>query len=74
VAAAEIPNEWCTSLEERKSLQQTLGFWVHPCVIFKLLMDLLIKSQCVMAKVFVAVGKTSIKVSGLKSLQEGFFL
>jgi hypothetical protein len=57
-----------TGLEERKSLQPTLCFWVHPCIIFELLTDLFIKSQCVMAKLFAAIVETSIKGSGLNSL------
>jgi hypothetical protein len=72
VTAAKIPNEWCTGLKERKSLQPTLWFWVHPSVIFELLMDLFIKSQCMMEKVFIAMAKTSSKGDGLNSLQEGF--
>jgi hypothetical protein len=68
----EIPNEWCTGLEKRKNLQPTRYFWVHPCAIFELLTDLYIKSQCVMAKVFVVIVKTSIKVSDLNWLQKAF--
>jgi hypothetical protein len=72
--AAEIPNECCAHPEERKSFQPTLCFWVHPCVISKLLTDLFMKSQSVIAKVFVVTVKSLIKASSLNSLQEGFFL